>query len=623
MKVPIAFTRWRNKTVRAWRGYSWAVLGGLALVTLVLGYIGFAQQSAAKNLERTPSDNLYLALLLFFFNPAEGPHIGPYLEAARFLSITVASVAVFKTLKLVFNEQYQALKLRCVKNHVVICGLGEKGLLFTQSFCSAGDDTPVVVVEFDENNRFIPTARELGALVCHGDASTGAILKKARVQHAKCLIAVCGADNTNVDIAAQARTLLQAQTQAAQFHTTTLLCIVHLVDDNLRDVLEETFIAEGQSDSCRIEFFNVYDSGARALIDDLIERYPVRKASETSQRTLHVVVLGLGWLGWNVLEKIIANRSRIHGRQLHLTVIGPQAETRIGCWSAALQDRLNLRVQGIHMEVEEFAHAAWLSHIANRAPICIAYVCLEDDNLTLSSALQLHRGRRGQGSTPDQVVACLQNESGLASLLNTNPSSQKIKSALTGGEQSGSDKAELHTFALLGETCNAQLLHRGTGERIAREIHKHFSGDGWRPWHELEPHLQESNRRAADHIGAKLKRIHCSIGALVDHRTASSFRFADGKDGGTNEIEILAKMEHKRWWKEKEQADWSYAVRRDDDQRKHPDCQDWGALSDESRERNRQHIRDLPEILADAGYQIQRMDVPDTTAGASADELTD
>ena len=73
------------------------------------------------------------------------------------LSVTTAGIAAY----LVRLDQLDLLRLRRIRHHVVICGLGDKGLRLARSFRGRG--RPVVVVERDETNARIRACQESGA----------------------------------------------------------------------------------------------------------------------------------------------------------------------------------------------------------------------------------------------------------------------------------------------------------------------------------------------------------------------------------------------------------------------------------------------------------------------------
>jgi RyR domain-containing protein len=67
----------------------------------------------------------------------------------------------------------------------------------------------------------------------------------------------------------------------------------------------------------------------------------------------------------------------------------------------------------------------------------------------------------------------------------------------------------------------------------------------------------------------------------------------------------LARLEHERWMRERRAHGFFHARHRLG--RGHPDLVPWEQLSDEAREKTMQSIRDLPRLLARAGFEILRL----------------
>ena len=71
------------------------------------------------------------------------------------------------------------------------------------------------------------------------------------------------------------------------------------------------------------------------------------------------------------------------------------------------------------------------------------------------------------------------------------------------------------------------------------------------------------------------------------------------------EVEIMARVEHERWFQEREEAGWTHGLDRDADKKTNPDHVEWGDLPEEEREKNLRFVRGLPRSLARAGFQIE------------------
>ncbi|MGI5156171.1 RyR domain-containing protein [Microbispora sp. CA-102843] len=73
------------------------------------------------------------------------------------------------------------------------------------------------------------------------------------------------------------------------------------------------------------------------------------------------------------------------------------------------------------------------------------------------------------------------------------------------------------------------------------------------------------------------------------------------------EIEQLAMMEHERWLRDLVADGWTRGPVRDEENRRHPDLDSWDNISDAAKEKDRDTVRNLPRILATAGFQIVRV----------------
>jgi hypothetical protein len=123
--------RWR-KRLKSWLvDYQWPLIGTIALFVLALGYVGFKKLCAFPGEQRSTLDAFYLSLQLFVleFDP-NSRELPLELEFARWLAPAVAAYAAVKALAAILRDQFQALRLKFISDHVVICGLGRKGVLY-------------------------------------------------------------------------------------------------------------------------------------------------------------------------------------------------------------------------------------------------------------------------------------------------------------------------------------------------------------------------------------------------------------------------------------------------------------------------------------------------------------
>ncbi|MCU0533489.1 MAG: NAD-binding protein [Hydrococcus sp. Prado102] len=88
-------------------------------------------------------------------------------------------------------------------NHYILCGLGAIGIQIVRQLQSQGHE--VVIIESNDNNRFLHTARSLGVPVILEDARLEATLQAANIDRAEAIIVVTSDDLVNVEIALTAK----------------------------------------------------------------------------------------------------------------------------------------------------------------------------------------------------------------------------------------------------------------------------------------------------------------------------------------------------------------------------------------------------------------------------------
>ncbi|MEZ5171680.1 MAG: NAD-binding protein [Acidimicrobiia bacterium] len=575
---------------RVTRDYHWHLITALAVVALVLGYVGFREYSDAQGAGWTVGDVLYRDVQLLALESGSVEGDVPWaLDVARFLAPVAAGFAVVSALLFIFRDQLEAVRIARLRGHVVVCGAGRKGSLAIRSLRDSG--FRVVAVEQNASCAHIEAALERGAHVVRGDARDPALLRKAGVPRATHLVVVCGSDAASAEVAVQARELLTTTSGA------TLSCIADIADPQLCALLRREEIALRREIPFRLDFFNAQEAGARIL---LREHPPDSRGNSSGE--VHMVVVGLGDFGTRLVAQAALS---MHGTErpiaskLRVTVVDREAGRRVA------------RLRGLHPRIEdvcdvvaldmdigsaEFRSGDFLTNAGGPVTATSVYVCLGSDADGLSTAFSLAPQLR-DSAVP--IVVRTSESTGLA--------------RLASDVEKRSGRCELAVFPLLDRTCNVEALLGGTREQIARAIHDDYlenltddastrsSDPAAVAWDELPSALQESNRDQADHLGVKIRAVGCDLVPLFDG-DAVSFRFTDA------EIERLAEMEHTRWVDERRRHGWTHDARpKDASRRTTPHLVPWDDLEDDIRERDRSAVRAIPEFLARAGYQIVRL----------------
>lgn len=563
------------------------VIGVFVLLTLILAIIGFKKCLPQLSF----LDYFYLTIQLFVLEFALVPAPIPWqLELARLLAPIISAYAAIITFATIFREQFQLLRIRFFHQHAVICGLGRKGLLLSIALREQGYG--VVAIENNPENEHLGICRDHDILVLLGNATNQDMLHKAQVNRAQYLIAVCGEDGTNAEISEQTRKLLHGRKRRALF------CLVHISDFNLWRLWKEREITALANDAFRLEFFNVFERGARSMLNLYPAFGPVREPRHASA---HLLVIGVGYLGESLVMRAARDwwaLQRSSSTKLTITILDKEAQrkTRLLCTRyPQLEKTCTLHIQEMDTNSPEFQRGDFLFNANGSCKFTRAYVCLDHEATSLAAALLLLQKTRADRLP---IVARMNHELGFAALLRG---------------QADNDRDDLHAFGLLARTCKLDLLFGGTYEILAQAIHEDYvhkqenSGEipvnnlSMKSWEELPDYLKESNRDQASYIGAKLKAVDCTIVPLTDW-DADLFAFAP------EEIELMAKMEHKRWCAERLREGWQYAPGvKNISAKTTPFLVTWDQLPEAVKQLDRDPVNNIPAFLAKLGFQIYRL----------------
>jgi hypothetical protein len=581
------FSRWISD-------YKWLLLGLLWLAVIALGYRGlndYYRSVAANNTDvHYWWDNLYGALQMF--KGSKGEVFGSLsweLQLARFLAPALAIYTSLLGLAAIFREQFQLLRLRFIKSHIVICGLGDKGLPLAEGFLAKG--RPVVVIDRNRNNTNAPQLREKGAIVLTGNAADPDILHKARLSQADYLIATSDEDGTNAEIAFQARRVIRNRRGKA------LACLVHIYDANLSNLLQGWEFGETGAGPLRLEFFNIFESGARALLEQ--HSALIKKIAESAYPQPHVVIIGLGQMGSSLAVNLVRRWESFQGhagRRLGITVIDIEAEKKtrlllsrypeLAVWSRIIPRQMEIKSA-------EFENADFLQPGKEWNPALAVFICLDEDAQSISAALTLHQRSRESGIP---IIMRMVRESGLGYLLSGKSDSYH----------------NIQAFSLVERTCKPDLIFGCMYETLARVIHEIYleneksksnipvKNPAVVNWEELTDDLKESNRAQAQHIRTKLR----SIG--YDLRPSTSWHPAP-YEFNQDQLKVMAILEHERFVRERLDQGWRPGApgRPKELQRKtNPTLVGWDKLPLEEQQKDILFAASIPVILARAGFEV-------------------
>jgi hypothetical protein len=535
----------------------------LGAASLVLGYLGLRAYPPLSGAHAL--DLLYYDLQLFVLGatPLDELDHSAYplvLQIARFTAPAVTVYAIVEAGRLLFSAELSRRKARNARDHAIVCGDGLVAGAIARRLGQAGRR----VVTVSQLPLAPPARRNGGPLRVIGDARDPDVLRAAGIARATELYACTFDSATNIAIA-----LAAARRPAG--NGPKIAVYGQVSDPDLCLALQARYLGQPDEQRVRLDFFNVDDLAARKLIAG---DPPV----EVDGRPPRILILGATAFGRAVLVEL-ARSWRLRGPRaprLPLALIdddAPEALAEVSLRYPFLRD------------------VCALSDSLDAAPDRV-FVCYDDEERALRVALTAERLWHGG---PRSVVVRLDRLAALGE-----PT----------GEHDGMSPA-LHLYGAVHAACDPALIADDLMERLARAVHDSYllgrrrrgevePGDAALvPWEDLPEPLRRANRAQAAHFGRTLREIHCVLSPRIEP--------GDGYQPSDVEVEHLARLEHARWLAERSAAGWRYGERRDDERKLHPEMIEWDRMAPEMRERDRDAIRDMPSILADAGFRIIRL----------------
>jgi voltage-gated potassium channel Kch len=557
----------------------WGAVTVAALLTLTLGPWGFWFYLAARDEGPTVSGVIYRTLQAFVLSGDS--LIGPVpwqLEMARFLAAFVGLSTAALALLQLFHYQLQFVRLRFYRGHIILCGLGPIGGALVEALRRGGER--VVVLERDENHEGVALCREHGAVVLTRLEVDERLLRQAGLGRARLLLTLFAEDADNLRLALLAREQLSTQAGCA------LKCVIQVANRDLRNFLLREDLLGRAEDPFRLELLNCHEAMAQAML-------ALAASVRQGKGPLRLLLVGLGQLGEALLVRAARNwqLDDEKGPRRQVIVVDGEADrlaTRIRTLYPVVESICDAEYRTLDVQSQQFAQGDFLPPAGPEGPrVDIAFVCLGNEALALLVAVRLSDLLGNQGVP---IVLRLSSSTGLPTLL------------------AGKQVKGVRALGLREVLASPALVQDATREVLARTIHEQYlrgeaalgltsaNKPSLVPWEMLPEHFKESNRGQAADIPAKLRAIDCRLMPAGDERPL--FQFTD------EQIERLARMEHDRWRNERCRAGWAHGKVRDDARKLHPSLVPWEQLTELDRDRNLRAIKQIPTLVARAGFVI-------------------
>jgi TrkA-N domain/RyR domain len=503
-------------------------------------------------------------------------------KAVLFLGALISSVGVGISAA---RHDFRVALARGKKRHIIVCGLGKTGMQVVQNLLASGSDI-VVIDRVDDTANAALCDRE-GIPVIKGDAASAYTLRSAGVLRARAVVLCTGDDASNVDAALHIKNL--AASHRGSTHD-KLQVVAEMRDQWLYSRLVDHDQQPLGTDEVELQLFNTFDNASRLLVRSL--RLP--PGPEIDPGTL--VIVGFGAMGQQVTLQMLRAAPVALDSKTKIIILDRVADERKVQFLhsyPAISDIADLHF--VTMDISPDTPQVWdqVAKTLRHCPLFGVTVCLNEDRASLYTALNLRRVLDGLARIHVPIFLRLEQHGNLGQFT---AEMAKIKGA---GQR-------LQSFGGLEELLRPDILIGGELDTLAKALHAHWlassaangsQSSAARPWGALAETFKMANRRRADLIALHLGQAGLR---LAPSPSPTKLEFS------LEEIETLARLEHRRWYIDRRLLGVTYGEARSARPQRHPMLVEWERLPENVREANRNEVKRLTTILAEVKFEVQR-----------------
>lgn len=564
--------------------FKWLLVLALFIFTLVTGYLGYQRYMTLQGITFHWVRPLYRTVQLFATEGGdfEG-QIPCLLQAARFAAPLTAIVAIIFTLIAIFKEQIKRLRISFLRNHVVIIGLGTKGRNIMID--SRKNKEKVLVVEQDPQNPHLASLRPGKCLFLEGNATNINVLIKARITRAKKVYLMMGDDSQQVQVCILIYDLIK---ESGRDKENPLECIMHLLHHDYLNILKKHTLVQNVNDGLSLNVFNLYENSAR----ELFQNHPPDRSgiSAMSSKYVQVIIFGYGQAG-----EALALQYGLTGHYLNrklkmprMVVFDRHAREKIAEFKKkypSFTNYFDLSIETTEASSPQLIPALE-KYLADPDALNTIVFCFDNKINNLMLGLQIDTLEPSDPELPFQVFIRTGDNESLDAI-----------------------SKSLKPYGLPSTVCSLDAISGCDLDKMAMAVHADYLQTRKKTadfpsqatdveWEELSEEFKDSNRKAADHMGVKIRAIGCEIVSEDDPREKTEI--------SPEELELLAELEHYRWNAERSLAGWTYDSVKSNKTRTTPYLVNWEDLPSNIQDYDRNAVANIPNILKEAGMKIVR-----------------
>lgn len=390
------------------------------------------------------------------------------------------------------------------------------------------------------------------------------------------------------------------------------MLFVHISSTRLLGLFEDHSLfnaVEEQQFGFTLRFFSIDFAQARMLFltypPDL---YTDTRSPQATQ--VHLLFIGFTQMTQALILQACAQCHYANGKRLRVTVVARNVDVTIlqapGSQLNKIVDLIAINGQYEHLRAdltgELIVNPGFESFVDLKGiPVTAVYIAMEgSDSESMCAGMSMLDVFYAH-PVPVFVRLCLRD--GFADLLSMGDSSADYRGKLV---PFGTDSDLLRPDVLIGEQLDSmsRILHQSY-LKFVRDSREGSTADltanpSLMDWDLLTETLKNSNRNQADHIAIKIR----ALGYRLERHKKKNEADPSVLEFSSDEVELLARMEHARWCAEKFLDGWQYGKTKNLKLRIHPQLLPFNELTEQLKEYDREAVRPIPGLVLQLGYEL-------------------